>query len=251
MKWLSPLCLLLCAVLPVFSQGSLTTQDGWVYEVLKPGNGQQVTLNNGALTHNQLIDSNGKILVSTYQIEVPDYQLISELSPPFQSACLVMKAGGKYRFHIPVEDFKTATKGGEAMDLPGALITWEVEVLQVLPPKQDVARVISAVYRSEGADAAYQKFEDLRSQRSTQVYFGEWEVNQLGYLFLGQGQTDYAVKILEYNTQAHPNSFNAHDSLGEAYQKAGNIQLAIQHYKRSLQLNPDNKNAQEMLEKLD
>ncbi|MCB9267054.1 MAG: hypothetical protein H6558_18675 [Lewinellaceae bacterium] len=60
----------------------------------------------GALTHNQLLDVNGRVLVSTYQIGVPDYQLISELPSSFQSAFEVMKVGGKYRFDIPMPDLR-------------------------------------------------------------------------------------------------------------------------------------------------
>lgn len=252
MKWLPPLCLLMLIALPVFSQTEqATAPGGWRYEVLRAGKGQQLTERHGALTHNQLVTEDGKVLVSTYAIGVPDYQLVPQLTKPFQRACSVMQAGGKYRFHIPIEDFKMASKGGASMDLPGKEVTWEVELLQILPPKQDVARVIAEVFKADGADAAYEKFQDLRSQRSTDVYFGEWEVNQLGYLFLQKGHTEYAIDILQYNAQAHPNSFNAHDSLGEAYHKAGNNMLAAQHYRQSLRLNSKNENARKMLSKLE
>lgn len=240
------------SMLTAFAQGNQTTAPGgWRYEVLRAGNGQQLTERHGALTHNRLVTEDGQVLVSTYAIGVPDYQLVSELTKPFQRACSVMQAGGKYRFHIPVADFKAASKNGASMKLPGDEITWEVELLQVLPPKRDVARVIAEVFKTDGPDAAFEKFQDLRSQRSADVYFGEWEVNQLGYLFLRQGHIEYAIEILQYNAQAHPNSFNAHDSLGEAYHKAGNDMLAAQHYRRSLQLNPENDNARKMLEKLE
>jgi cytochrome c-type biogenesis protein CcmH/NrfG len=38
--------------------------------------------------------------------------------------------------------------------------------------------------------------------------------------------------------------------MGEAYLKAGKKQLAAQHYRRSLQLNPENKNAKAILAEL-
>jgi cytochrome c-type biogenesis protein CcmH/NrfG len=41
-----------------------------------------------------------------------------------------------------------------------------------------------------------------------------------------------------------------YDSLGEAYMKAGEKELAIQNYEKSLQLDPKNMNAVEMLKKL-
>jgi Flp pilus assembly protein TadD len=48
-----------------------------------------------------------------------------------------------------------------------------------------------------------------------------------------------------------PGSWNAFDSLGESYMKAGQKQLAIANYKKSLELKPANDNAKEKLKVLD
>jgi cytochrome c-type biogenesis protein CcmH/NrfG len=50
--------------------------------------------------------------------------------------------------------------------------------------------------------------------------------------------------------ELYPQSANVYDSLGEAHMTDGQKKLAIQNYKKSLELNPDNNNAKEMLEKL-
>jgi len=50
--------------------------------------------------------------------------------------------------------------------------------------------------------------------------------------------------------QEYPESGNVYDSLGEAYMKAGQKELAIQNYEKSLQLDPKNQNAVEMLKRL-
>ena len=52
------------------------------------------------------------------------------------------------------------------------------------------------------------------------------------------------------NTEDFPNSSNAYDSLGEAYMDNGNKELAIKNYKRSLELNPNNVDAIEMIKRL-
>jgi cytochrome c-type biogenesis protein CcmH/NrfG len=52
------------------------------------------------------------------------------------------------------------------------------------------------------------------------------------------------------NLLQHPDSSNAWDSLGEAYMRRGDTKSAIEHYQRSLKLNPANTNAVKMLEKL-
>ncbi|MBE0664209.1 MAG: hypothetical protein IH584_00195 [Candidatus Aminicenantes bacterium] len=48
----------------------------------------------------------------------------------------------------------------------------------------------------------------------------------------------------------YPVSFNAYDSLAGAYMKNKQNDLAIENFKKSLQINPKNENALKMLEKL-
>lgn len=47
-----------------------------------------------------------------------------------------------------------------------------------------------------------------------------------------------------------PDEFNPHDSLGEAYLKAGRREQAIENYRKSLELNPANENARAVLREL-
>jgi tetratricopeptide (TPR) repeat protein len=69
-------------------------------------------------------------------------------------------------------------------------------------------------------------------------------------LLSGGGKTKEAITIFELGVIAFPKSANAFDSLGEAYMEAGNKKLAIENYEKSLKLDADNKNAEEMLRKL-
>ena len=47
-----------------------------------------------------------------------------------------------------------------------------------------------------------------------------------------------------------PQSSNVYDSLGEAYMLNGGKELAIKNYEKSLELDPKNTNAVDMLKKL-
>ncbi|HJQ38143.1 MAG TPA: tetratricopeptide repeat protein [Thermoanaerobaculia bacterium] len=78
----------------------------------------------------------------------------------------------------------------------------------------------------------------------------EQNLNQLGYTLLNQGKTDEAIAIFALNAKEFPKSSNVWDSLAEAYVHAGQKEKAIEHYKKSLELNPHNKNAADMLQKL-
>jgi Flp pilus assembly protein TadD len=48
----------------------------------------------------------------------------------------------------------------------------------------------------------------------------------------------------------NPDYWNAYDSLGEMYARAGDKQLAIQNYRKSLQLNPTSQTGLEALKML-
>ena len=78
----------------------------------------------------------------------------------------------------------------------------------------------------------------------------EQNLNQLGYTLLNQGKTDEAIAIFALNAKEFPKSANVWDSLAEGYMLAGQKEKAIENYKKSLELNPHNKNASDMLKKL-
>ena len=66
----------------------------------------------------------------------------------------------------------------------------------------------------------------------------EVELNNYGYQLLGQGANDKAIEVFVLNTERHPKSANAWDSLGEGYATKGDKTNAIKSFKKSLGLNP-------------
>ena len=63
----------------------------------------------------------------------------------------------------------------------------------------------------------------------------------LGYELMGEKKLDLAVEVFRLNVEAYPDSFNAFDSLAEAYVNCGDRELA---YEKSLELNPKNLGAE-------
>ncbi len=66
----------------------------------------------------------------------------------------------------------------------------------------------------------------------------ESQINALGYFFINRKDLDRAIKALTYNVRRFPKSFNAHDSLAEAYMIKGDKENAIKYYKMAIELNP-------------
>ena len=79
----------------------------------------------------------------------------------------------------------------------------------------------------------------------------EGYINRGGYQAMGNGNLDLALNIFKLNVALYPKAYNTYDSLGEAYMKKGEKELAVKNYKKSLELNPKNENAVAMLKELE
>jgi predicted alpha/beta superfamily hydrolase len=99
--------------------------------------------------------------------------------------------------------------------------------------------------------AITEHFRRLSTQFGYMMTPGEDFVNNCGYRQLRMRQYNQAIALFELNIENHPNSWNAYDSIGEAYMDAGNTKLAIENYKKSITINPNNSNGKEMLKKID
>ena len=97
------------------------------------------------------------------------------------------------------------------------------------------------------ASARYRAFKD--DPRHAYVNT-EFQINRLGYELLGTNQVDLAIEVFKLNVASYPHSANVYDSLGEAYVKKGNKELAIRNYEKTLELNPGNDGARAALKTL-
>ncbi len=113
-------------------------------------------------------------------------------------------------------------------------------------------KLASELLKNAAPEALDDTMADLRKQRGKEsgLYFDEGSFNFFGYSLMNSGKIAEAVKVFQFNVEIFPRSANAYDSLGEACMKNGNRELAIENYKKSLELNPDNDNARKMLEEL-
>lgn len=80
--------------------------------------------------------------------------------------------------------------------------------------------------------------------------YNEAQINTLGYDYFRREESIMAIVLLRFNTLRFTMSANAFDSIGEANLENGNKELAIENYEKSLELDPQNNNAREMLKTL-
>jgi CubicO group peptidase (beta-lactamase class C family) len=77
------------------------------------------------------------------------------------------------------------------------------------------------------------------------------ELNNVGYALLAKNKVKDAIKIFALLVSEFPKFPNPYDSLGEAYFINKEYELAIKNYKISLELNPKNTAAVEMIDKIE
>jgi sugar lactone lactonase YvrE len=131
--------------------------------------------------------------------------------------------------------------------------------LEVLPQPLSVVRqiklpsladVLVAALESAGIGSMRDAYRAWKADPTTGGVFTEAEVNQLGYQLMGRSQLEAATELFKLNVESYPQSFNVYDSLAEAYMNAGKNDEAIRFYEKSLELNPANSNAVQMLKKI-
>lgn len=113
-----------------------------------------------------------------------------------------------------------------------------------------LSMALADTMEQRGIDACIQQYHELKASESTVYDVSEGGLNSFGYELLRSQKVKEAIQIFKLNAEAYPGSWNVYDSLAEAYFNAGDKQLAIKNYQKSLELNPNNSGAVEKLKQL-
>ncbi len=84
----------------------------------------------------------------------------------------------------------------------------------------------------------------------SEIKLSEIDLNAKAYEMIKRGFYEKAVDLFQLEVFAFPDSYDAYDSLAEAYMMKGDTEKAIANYKKSLELNPENTNAIEKIKGL-
>jgi len=119
------------------------------------------------------------------------------------------------------------------------------------PPKMSIVAPLEKLINEEGIQKAVAVYRDLKAKQSATHDFSEPELNRLGYQLMRTGKLKDAIEIFKLNVEAYPNAFNTYDSLAEAYLADNQRELAMKNYKKSVELNPSNTNATQVIKRLE
>ncbi|MDQ4121857.1 MAG: serine hydrolase [Acidobacteriota bacterium] len=117
-------------------------------------------------------------------------------------------------------------------------------------PIASIRDVLLETIDQKGVEAAVKQYRELKRTQAENYDFREFVLNLTGYDLLAAKKVKEAIEIFKLNVEAYPQSANTYDSLAEAYMLNGNKELAIKNYEKSLELNPQNRNAADYLKKL-
>jgi CubicO group peptidase (beta-lactamase class C family) len=115
-------------------------------------------------------------------------------------------------------------------------------------PKKSLANSLYEVINSEGIAEGLKHFEKLKDSETYSLKEGE--MNNVGYRLLQSDKIKEAIEVFKLNVASFPESGNVYDSLGEAYLKDGNKELAIKNYIISVEVDPENDNGIKILKNL-
>lgn len=142
------------------------------------------------------------------------------------------------RFTAKVGNIKANMKTIDPAD--GSLISFGVRMnnKEIIP----VETLIAGDF-----DKAVEQYQNLMIADPNNPIVDENNINAAGYSLLNAGNIRDAQALFKVNTILYPHSSNVYDSYAEACFKIGNIDLAIENYRKSLNLDPLNNNAERMI----
>ena len=93
------------------------------------------------------------------------------------------------------------------------------------PPAKTLLKTILA----KGAASALTEYRESRKARAGNEVLDEGQMNQLGYDLLSARRIKDAIEIFKQNVEDYPKSSNVYDSLGDAYARDGQTELAVKN----------------------
>ncbi len=242
---------LLTAITAAQDNDTITTQSGLQYITLENGNGIKAQPGKEAKVDYTGYLTDGKEFDSSIKRNQPFSFTIGEgkVIKGWDEGVALMKVGDKFRFIIP-PDLAYGEKGAGDVIPPNATLVFDVKLLEISEPKLALGDTLLITIFESGIDSAIIQYHYLRKNMSDEYDFSEAQLNILGYLLIRNQMVKEAIEIFKLNAEAYPESANVYDSLAEGYMVEGETKLAEENYQKSLELNPDNENAKEMLGKL-
>lgn len=229
---------------------TITTDSGLKYFIVKEGRGDRVEEGKEVTMHGIGTLQNGEVFWETRESNSPFYFITGTKSviKGVEEGVNKMRVGDRWIFILPPEIAYGNRQRGPIP--PNSTLVFDYEVLDITNPKKSISDTLYKTIEIEGIDKALDLYSELKNKQDI-FNFRADELNGLGYKLMNEEKLELSKVVFELNAKEHPDNYNVWDSLGEIYMILGNSDLAIESYKKSLELYPKNTNAVEMIKKLE
>ena len=137
-----------------------------------------------------------------------------------------------------------------------AIYTVRDEIIHILKgekynyPKIPISLRMFSLLNEFSIKKATEKFLLLKTNEKNKYDVSNNHLNRLGYHYLQNKEYEKAKTVFTLNIEFYPENANVYDSYAEALMLNNEKEEAIEFYKKSLELNPNNSNAKNMLQQL-
>lgn len=131
---------------------------------------------------------------------------------------------------------------------PNATLIFIIELLDI--KATSLTDMLEKTLNEKGLEAMTAEYRRLRGASNQDIYTSESDTNGFGYRLLAKRKMREAIEVFKLNVESHPYSANVYDSLGEAYLHNGDTQLAIDNYRKALEVDPQLESARNALREL-
>ena len=133
-------------------------------------------------------------------------------------------------------------------------IQYLVEGIQGKEDKDAPYEVMYYALKEKGIDGAIAQYNDMKVNQADEYDFGELAAVLIGYKLYNNDRVPEALRFFEVSVKDYPQgryAYYCYQLMAETSNKAGNKEQAIAYLKKSIELNPDNTDAVELLEELE
>lgn len=109
-------------------------------------------------------------------------------------------------------------------------------------------RTLSMLLAEEKSVDEIIAFIQSEDREQSNYDLSESGINSFGYQLMADERLEDALQILKLNTELFPEGFNTYDSYGECLLLIGRIDEGIEAYRKSLELNPENTHAADLIQ---
>jgi len=244
--------LLVGTVLLSAQTDTITTESGLKYIVLKKGNGPKAEPTKAVEVHYTGSLTDGKVFDSSRERGEPIEFILGagQVIPGWDEGIALMHVGDQFKLFIPSKlGYGEAGAGGVIP--PNADLIFDVELMSVGEPKTAISDTLLETLIFKGIDSAKAMYYDLKKNKPDEYNFKESQLTSLGYQLIQGGRNDDGIAILKLNIEAYPNSPNVYQYIADAYRYLGQNDLALENYKKSLELKPGNKAVEDSIKEIE